>query len=134
MNEKIIVTLSDPIAARVKRIAETLGLSLDQCVEYLLEIFLNGLGDGDTHQLVDLAVIRNYPSREAAQAVAERLEQLAVQNHLDDPVREKLISVEVAREDQVWVLQIFELRLDNELRVDKWKGIDDHDDKPPTFQ
>jgi hypothetical protein len=129
MNEKITVSLSDPVAAKVKRIAETLTMPLDQCVEYLLKLFLNGLSpDSDTYQLVDLAMCRHYPTCEAAQAVAERLEQLAVQNHLDDPEREKLISVEVAREDQVWVLQICE------LRVDKWKGIDERDDKPPTFQ
>jgi hypothetical protein len=119
MNEKITVSLSDPIAAKVKRIAETLTLSLDQCVEYLLETFINGFADGDTRRLVDLAVIRNYPTRQAAQAVAERLEQLAVQNHLDDPEGEKLISVEVAGEDRSWVLQICE------LRIDKWKGIDE---------
>jgi hypothetical protein len=126
MNEKITVSLSDPIAAEVKRIAETLTLSLDQCVEYLLETFINGFADGDTRRLIDLAVIRNYPTRQAAQAVAERLEQLAVQNHLDDPEREKLISVELTREDRAWALQICE------LRVDKWKGIDERE--PPTFQ
>jgi Trk K+ transport system NAD-binding subunit len=126
MNEKITVRLSDPIAAKVKRIAETLTLSLDQCVEYLLETFIDGFADGDTRRLVDLAVCRHYPTREAAQAVAERLEQLAVQNHLDDPEREKLISVEVTREDRAWALQI------SELRVDKWKGIDERES--PTFQ
>jgi hypothetical protein len=47
---------------------------------------------------------------------------------LDDPKREKLISVELTREDRAWALQI------SELRVDKWKGIDERDDKPPTFQ
>jgi hypothetical protein len=128
MNDKITVSLSGPIAADVKVIAETLIMPLDQCVEYLLKLCLNGLGaDGDTQLLVDLAMCQKYPTREAAQAVAERLEQFALQNHLDDPVREKLISVEVATEDQVWALQTFE------LRADKWKDIDERDEKPPTF-
>jgi hypothetical protein len=128
----LTVTLSASVAAEVKRIDEIPGLSPDQCAEYLIERCLDLYEDtgGDTMRLIGRAEEFQYPTFDEARAVGERIEIQAVQNHLEHPESEMLISMEVVKDDEGWNFET------DHLRRDKGKGIDDRDDDqpPPFFQ
>ena len=132
MANEITVTLCEQIGTEVKRIAEILGLSPDQCAEYLIQSCLDLHKDtgGDTMCLIGLAEGFKYQTVDEARAVAERIEIQAVENHLEHPESEMLISMEVVKNDEGWNFKT------DHLRRDKWKGIDDRDDAqpPPFFQ
>ena len=129
MANEITVTLSEHIATEVKRIAEILGLSLNQCTEYLIQSCLDLYNDigGDTMRLIGLAEGLQYPTPGQARTVAERIEMQAVQNHLEHPDFEMLISMEVVKHGDSWKFKT------DQLRGDKWKDIDARDEEPPLF-
>jgi len=130
MSNKLRVTLSEPIAAEVRRISAILGLSPDKTAQYLIKCCLKLYHDagGDTMRLIGLAEGINYHTREQAQAVAERLEAEAALNHLEDPEQERLISVEVLEKGDGWKFKI------DHLCGGKWKDIDALEREPPPFQ
>jgi len=130
MSNKLRVSLSEPIAAEVIRISAILGLSPDKTAQYLIKCCLKLYYDtgGDTMGLIGLAEGIYFPTREQAQAVAERLEAEAALNHLEDPEQEKLISVEVLEKGDGWKFKI------DHLCGGTWKDIDALEREPPPFQ
>jgi hypothetical protein len=130
MSNKLRVTLSEPIAAEVGRISAILGLSPDKTAQYLIKCCLELYYDtgGDTMSLIGLAEGIYFPTREQAQAVAERLEGEAALNHLEDPEQEKLISVEVLEKGDGWIFKI------DHLCGGQWKDINALEREPPPFQ
>jgi hypothetical protein len=129
MSNELSVTLSEPIAGKVKRISEILGWSPDETAQYLVRLCLELYNDtgGDTMCLIGLAEGIDYPTREEAQAVAERLEAEAALNHLEDPDHERLISVEVLEKGDGWKFKT------DHLCGGKWKDIDAIEREPPPF-
>jgi hypothetical protein len=66
MSNQLRVTLSEPIAAEVKRISEILEQPPDETAQYLIKLCLELYNDtgGDTMCLIGLAEGIDYPTRE----------------------------------------------------------------------
>jgi hypothetical protein len=76
------IILAHKLLAEVQRIGAVLGLSDNDCVGYLLEAYLDSFPDGDTRRLIDLVEMLEYSTKEEADGVAQRLEAMAMENHL----------------------------------------------------